>query len=193
MGSSDEEGQILSRHEYWDARYQHSDGKKPTHEWFKSFAALKPFFASHLFHRSEDSRILHLGSGDSTIPYELAIQGFRNQVCVDFSPVVVKLMSSRAQSGIEWRQGDVRNLVTVPDRSIDVAFDKGTLDAMIYGSPWDPSDEVKDNTSKYIAEVCYKAGIIPLQYASTRIVREARCFSPSNDLCVEIRHLARIS
>ena len=38
--------------------------------------------------------------------------------------------------------------------SVDVAFDKGTLDAMIYGSPWDPPDEVLDSTGRYIREVC---------------------------------------
>ncbi|RMZ76195.1 hypothetical protein DV737_g4933, partial [Chaetothyriales sp. CBS 132003] len=41
----------------------------------------------------------------------------------------------------------------IPSESVDVAFDKGTLDAMIYGSPWDPPDEVLDNTGRYVREV----------------------------------------
>lgn len=41
----------------------------------------------------------------------------------------------------------------VPDASVDVAFDKSTLDAMIYGSPWDPPDEVVESTGRYIGEV----------------------------------------
>lgn len=39
------------------------------------------------------------------------------------------------------------------DQSIDVALDKGTLDAMVYGSGWNPPDEVKDNTSRYMKEL----------------------------------------
>lgn len=64
-------------------------------------------------------------------------------------------MSERYSSikGIEWAQADVRNLANIADGSIDVAFDKGTLDAMIYGSPWSPPDEVRDNTSRYMKEV----------------------------------------
>ena len=41
----------------------------------------------------------------------------------------------------------------IADGSFDVAFDKGTMDAMIYGSPWSPPDEVNKNTSKYLREV----------------------------------------
>ena len=150
----DEEGKQLGDPSYWDSRYATSDGKKPTHEWFKTFSALESFFQSHLLNSySQDARILHLGSGDSTIPHHLLERGYKNQLCVDFSPVVVQLMSARDGPGIEWKQADVRNLDFLPDASIDIAFDKGTLDAMIYGSPWDPPDEVKENTSRYIDEV----------------------------------------
>lgn len=152
MPNRDEEGQALGHPEYWNSRYAESDGTHPTHEWFKSFDTLKPFFAEHLFKRDHMARILHLGSGDSTIPNDLARQGYRNQICVDFSSTVVNLMAAKAEDGITWKYGDVRSLVDVPDESIDVAFDKGTLDAMIYGSPWDPPDEVRENTTKYINE-----------------------------------------
>lgn len=37
---------------------------------------------------------------------------------------------------------DVRSL-QLPDASVDVAIDKGTLDAMIHGSLWDPPDDVR--------------------------------------------------
>lgn len=56
-------------------------------------------------------------------------------------------------SRIEWIQGDVRDMGCIHEKSIDVAFDKGTLDAMIHGSPWDPADDVKDNTARYLREV----------------------------------------
>ena len=55
--------------------------------------------------------------------------------------------------GITWKHADVRQMDEMPSESVDVAFDKSTLDAMIYGSPWDPPDEVLDNTGRYIREV----------------------------------------
>ncbi|KAK0614797.1 Endothelin-converting enzyme 2 [Lasiodiplodia hormozganensis] len=152
------EAEALATPGYWDDRYLQSDGENPTHEWFRSFEALEPFFTRHLFEpRSADKnpRILHLGSGDSTIPHDLAVRGYKNQLCVDFSTVVVNLMSARheQEKGIEWKWADVRNMTEIADGSIDVAFDKGTLDAMISGSPWDPPDIVKQNTGQYINEV----------------------------------------
>lgn len=41
----------------------------------------------------------------------------------------------------------------IPSSSIDLAIDKGTLDAMISGSLWDPPEVVRNNTKKYIDEV----------------------------------------
>ena len=65
-------------------------------------------------------------------------------------------MSSRhgQEKGVEWKWADVRDMKDIPDDSIDVAFGKGTLDAMIFGSPWDPPDTVKENTGRYLNEVC---------------------------------------
>ncbi|KAK0610888.1 S-adenosyl-L-methionine-dependent methyltransferase [Immersiella caudata] len=149
----------LSHASYWDEYYSQSDGSAPTHEWYRSFSTLEPFFAANLFEASgfapaDDPLILHLGSGDSTIPVELASRGYRRQLCVDFSSTVVQLMRARhAEHDIEWRLMDVRDMNGVDDASVDVAFDKGTLDAMIHGSPLSPPQEVKDNTSAYLREV----------------------------------------
>lgn len=54
---------------------------------------------------------------------------------------------------VEWKVGDVRNMTEINTKSVDVAFDKGTLDAMIYGSPWSPPEEVLENSGRYIDEV----------------------------------------
>jgi hypothetical protein len=89
------------------------------------------------------------------IPVELAARGYKRQLCVDFSSAVVNLMTERhaGTEGIEWRLMDVRDMKGVDGNSVDVAFDKGTLDAMIHGSPWSPPREVRDNTSAYLREV----------------------------------------
>jgi hypothetical protein len=89
------------------------------------------------------------------VPYDLLKRGYDNQLCLDFSSIVVDLMRSRhaSEAGVEWTNGDVRDMKDIESKSIDVAFDKGTLDAMIFGSPWSPPDEVTENSGKYMNEV----------------------------------------
>ena len=58
---------------------------------------------------------------------------------------------------VEWKMGDVRAMIDFDAKSVDVAFNKGTLDAMIYGDPWSPPEEVMNNSGKYISEVCKDA------------------------------------
>jgi hypothetical protein len=52
----------------------------------------------------------------------------------------------------EWRVMDVRSL-ELADAEVDVAVDKGTLDAMIHGSLWDPPEDVCENVGRYVDEV----------------------------------------
>ncbi|KAL9115610.1 MAG: hypothetical protein Q9187_007235 [Circinaria calcarea] len=147
----------LASAEYWDARY--SSTAESTYEWFKSYNNLKPFFSRHLPAAKDENRanvrLLHLGCGNSTLPMDLVLLGYDEQVCVDFSAVVIANMASRysAEKAIDWRVMDVRHMVEFRDEEFEVAIDKGTLDAMISGSPWDPPLEVKQNTSEYINEV----------------------------------------
>ncbi|KAE8870876.1 hypothetical protein P3342_004054 [Pyrenophora teres f. teres] len=157
--SSSKEAQALGRAEFWDERYAKADGDKPTHEWFRAFSALEPFFEKRFFSARAEAgkgqRVLHLGSGDSTVPYDLLSRGYTNQLCLDFSTVVVEAMKSRHSDKpqVEWQVSDVRDMSGIASKSVDVAFDKGTLDAMIYGSPWSPPDEVLENSGRYMKEV----------------------------------------
>ncbi|KAK0712741.1 hypothetical protein B0T26DRAFT_873075 [Lasiosphaeria miniovina] len=142
MAAAPNNDQVLSQASFWDERYSESDGSAPTHEWYLTFPALEAFFGAHLFGvpglgPPDDLLILHLGSGDSTVPAELAARGYRRQLCVDFSSAVVELITRThaATPGIEWRLMD------------------GTLDAMIHGSLWSPLQDVRDNTAAYLREV----------------------------------------
>ena len=64
-----DEGAALGHASFWDERYSKAgDSTEPTHEWFRDFASLEPFFETHLFATRKPEtrpRILHLGSGDS--------------------------------------------------------------------------------------------------------------------------------
>lgn len=66
------------------------------------------------------------------------------------------------QPEVEWQYGDVRSMTNIATGSIDVAFDKGTLDAMIYGSPWSPPEEVMDNSGRYLKEVSDAMNVLAL-------------------------------
>jgi len=157
--ASNEEQAALTYAAYWDEHYSQPQSAQ-THEWYRSFDDLEPFFERNLFtspgHTPQnDTLVMHLGSGGSTIPVDLAARGYIRQLCVDFSPTVVEQMRNRdaATEGIEWRLMDVRDMKGVENASVDAAFDKGTLDSMIHGSPWNPPQEVKDNTTAYLREV----------------------------------------
>jgi ubiquinone/menaquinone biosynthesis C-methylase UbiE len=79
--------------------------------------------------------------------------GYHNQVSIDFSRVAIEAMKTKHQAlNLDWKVMDVRKL-EMPDASFDVATDKGTLDAMLHGSPWDPEDDVKANVKAYVDEV----------------------------------------
>lgn len=47
---------------------------------------------------------------------------------------------------------DVRKM-EFESNKFDVAIDKATLDAVLYGSLWDPEDEVLNNVKQYVDEV----------------------------------------
>jgi EEF1A lysine methyltransferase 4 len=88
-----------------------------------------------------------------TLTSDLYHAGYRDQVSIDFSPKAIAIMAEReAQLNLEWQVMDVRDL-KFPDNSFDIAIDKGTLDAMLHGSLWDPEDDVKKNTKAYVDEV----------------------------------------
>lgn len=58
-----------------------------------------------------------------------------------------------ALKGVEWKVMDIR-CMELESGSVDIAIDKSTLDAMMYGSLWDPPVEVRKNVGAYVDEVC---------------------------------------
>jgi EEF1A lysine methyltransferase 4 len=79
--------------------------------------------------------------------------GYRDQVSFDFSLTAIEAMRVKhADLALEWKVMDVRKMELV-DGLFNVAIDKGTLDAMLHGSLWDPEDDVKANVRAYVDEV----------------------------------------
>ncbi|KAI9880907.1 MAG: hypothetical protein M1830_009975 [Pleopsidium flavum] len=148
----------LAHASYWDKRYHESDGKDAldnngtgTYDWFKSFVSIRPFLEYYLPAVNRTPEILHLGCGNSTLPHELRALGYTNQVSIDFSSVVIEKMESKHHE-MTWQVMDVRHL-RFEDNMFEVAIDKGTLDAMLHGSLWDPPEDVMGNVGKYADEV----------------------------------------
>ena len=150
----------LAHPQYWDNRYSHN--VETTYEWFRSYSTLKPFFEKHLpptpsqsnSQNSPKPLMLHLGCGNSALSIDLIPYKY-SQLCIDFSRVVIETMSAlhAEVKDLDWRVMDVRNMVGIGAETIDVAIDKGTLDAMIHGSLFDPPEQAQIDTSAYINEV----------------------------------------
>ncbi|KAL2069602.1 hypothetical protein VTL71DRAFT_14281 [Oculimacula yallundae] len=172
--SSEKELLELSKPEFWDNRYashlsknneegngasaendeqQQQQQEIPSFEWFRDYNKLRVFFRKWLPSPEGGETVLHLGCGNSTLTSDLYSEGYKNQISVDFSQVVIAAMSSKyAELGQQWTVMDVRRL-EFEDASIDVAIDKGTLDAFLHGSLWDPPEDVRVNVGEYVNQV----------------------------------------
>ncbi|KAJ1844394.1 hypothetical protein LPJ73_005186 [Coemansia sp. RSA 2703] len=139
-------------YEYWQQRYIQESNE--SFDWFKTYKDLAVLFSKHI--DSKDARILMLGCGNSTLSGDMYDDGYENIVNVDYSDVVIDQMRQRTahQPKMSWEVMDVREL-TLEDGSIDVAIDKGTLDALMCekGDVWDPSPELCNNIAREIDEV----------------------------------------
>ena len=59
-----------------------------------------------------------------TLPVDLCSLGYQNQLCIDFSEIVISQMRQRYESiPIEWRVMDVREM-DLPNDHVDLAIDK---------------------------------------------------------------------
>jgi EEF1A lysine methyltransferase 4 len=72
------------------------------------------------------------------------------------------MMIKYSSLGAQWSVMDVRHL-ELPTASIDIAIDKGTLDAFIHGSLWDPPEDVRENVGRYVDEVCLLCALNDLE------------------------------
>jgi len=81
--------------------------------------------------------------------------------------------------------------MTFEDSSFDVIVDKATMDAMLYGDLWDPSDEVKENVGKYID------GVSPFYLFPVRHLSEeeklSENFRPESFLSNLIPNISQVS
>lgn len=89
--------------------------------------------------------------------------------------------------GIEWRCLDFRDMDSVASGSVDVAFDKRGLDAMIHGSPWNLPKRfatTRPRTCERYVSLAFIAGASSLTILHDRFTG---CSNPEVDFCVSFR------
>jgi hypothetical protein len=69
---------------YWNKRYTQYAGS--TFDWLETYASLKSLLINYL---KADSKILILGCGNALFSEEMYDDGFKNQLNVDISSVVI--------------------------------------------------------------------------------------------------------
>lgn len=82
-----------------------------------------------------------LGCGNSKLSDQMYEAGYHDILNIDISPSVIEQMQAasneRGYDKMRWEVMDATNMDTIPDHSIDVIIDKGTLDALISGKNLD--------------------------------------------------------
>merc|ERR1712232_287591 len=75
---------------YWDKRYAKQEG---TFEWYGVKWTVLSKILEPLI--PTDSRLLHLGTGNSRLPEEMHNAGYTNQVAADISAIVIEQMRAK--------------------------------------------------------------------------------------------------
>ncbi|KAF3938945.1 hypothetical protein ABW19_dt0201858 [Dactylella cylindrospora] len=145
--SSNDKLEELAHPNYWDDRYTSPD--EDSYEWFKSYDQIRGLIEKHI--PDTESSIINLGCGNSLLSPKMYEEGYKRITNIDFSSVIIGKMIEKYPEQT-WKVADVRE-TGYPDDHFDVAIDKGTLDAMLSGSLWNPPDHVKARTAAYIDEV----------------------------------------
>ena len=93
---------------------------------------------------------------EQILPISLNGRGYRRQLCVDFSELVISDMARRfkdIEKEIQWETMDVTRMGGIEDTIVGITIDKDTLDAMFHGDPWDPPHDVRQNIGTYMDDV----------------------------------------
>lgn len=131
----------------WLMEYNSTNKNKPS---------LKPLIKEELDKR-KGGKILILGCGNSTLSYDLHIDGYGPVVSVDYSQTIIDILKERhsSQSGMVFIRADIKNMSSLEDGSFSTIIDKGTLDAIFCdnSSLWDPSTTVRNDIKSCVAEI----------------------------------------
>lgn len=149
-----EETKEYRTREYWNWRYQQT-GEGEKYDWLLNTSKVLPIIDKALAGYGKDTKVLNLGCGNSSLPFDL-YDRFPNMHSIDFSEIVIdnmQKMSEREHPLLKWTVADMRELLShFEGESFDVVIDKGSLDAVWSDgcSQWTPSDEVVEDVRAVI-------------------------------------------
>ncbi|CAK81223.1 unnamed protein product (macronuclear) [Paramecium tetraurelia] len=129
--------QVFSREEYakdqfWEDRYKEHKGR---FDWYVEWPQLKFYLEQTKFKISKESSILMVGCGNSALSEQMYKDGYHNIVSIDISKTIIDRMQESAIKKNMKLQYQVMDATTMDfqDKQFDIAFDKGTLDALSCG------------------------------------------------------------
>jgi SAM-dependent methyltransferase len=110
---------------YWDERYALCP---EPFDWYQSWSQLEPLIGPFF---DRDELVLNIGCGNAPMSIDLG-DFFETVVNIDISPVVIGQMEQahRDKPNILWFTMDCMQMA-FDDETFDVAFDKGTIDALM--------------------------------------------------------------
>lgn len=114
---------------YWNNRYTHDS--KPF-DWYQCYAGVSPLVRRFI---SLSSRILMVGCGNSVMSEDMVMDGYKDVVNIDISPVVIEAMQKKYLNvpQLQYMTMDVLDMSYFGDCSFDGVIDKGTLDSIMCG------------------------------------------------------------
>ena len=132
-----------TKKEYWDARFAVEVEK----DWLCRYADVALVLEAALGGpaAARARRILLVGSGNSSLPADMAAAGYEHVRATDISPVAVEAMRARvgdAGGRLSWAVEDMQAL-SLPAAAVDAVLDKAALDALLAhgGDVWRAEDE----------------------------------------------------
>src|SRR3990167_231962 len=117
-----------SNKEFWNERFLN----EKQNDWYISWEQLKPYLEQLSI--PADAPILNVGSGNSSVPFDMWTSGLRNITSIDISDTAITTMQKRSDEagiGCKWVEADATNMKEFTDNTFDVVIDKGTLDALV--------------------------------------------------------------
>jgi ubiquinone/menaquinone biosynthesis C-methylase UbiE len=135
---------MFATQSYWNQFY--STDSSHHFDAYCSWRDVRDLVAEQLRDVAGDETLLHVGNGSSRLPLELArdLPRFVSQLVLDISPVAQRQMAALPDSdACCWLVADA-TAMPLRDGSVGAAFDKGTLDSLIYEAPL---------ASAYVAEL----------------------------------------
>lgn len=146
-GEGESEGEIKERDYDWLLKYSNNDALKPS---------LKPLIRDELEKR-KGGKVLVLGCGNSTLSYDLLMDGYGPIVSIDYSSTIIELLKKRHHGidGLQFIKMDIKDMSHFEDGTFSTIIDKGTLDAIFTdnSSVWDPSPLVRGDISCCLREI----------------------------------------